>query len=282
MASKGLVENLLDNYKQFCSKNKISNFPTSIGGLPIDIQKHEINDEKLSAVIDGFLKSIFIPILSESLFLKICIWDPFRKESPDNWALSKGGINKIEEQLKKYYKEIEKEKINFIYLIYKVLEKDIIKITVPHNSISSPTSDPDVKSLISRYAGNKEIERQLNQTISFHSAFKDNKNHVYTYYIPTEFLYQRNLGIGGLIIVSNKDFENNFLIGLKIVTEDFLSKIGVYYLFQNFLHHTLRSAVAAIMARNMSHNIGSHVLNYLSKPEEINTLWFMEEKNEPY
>ncbi len=37
--------------------------------------------------------------------------------------------------------------------------------------------------------------------------------------------------------------------------------------------HALRSAVAAIMARNMSHNIGSHVLNYLSNPEELDKIW---------
>ena len=39
--------------------------------------------------------------------------------------------------------------------------------------------------------------------------------------------------------------------------------------------HALRSAVAAIMARNMSHNIGSHVLNYLSNPEELDKLWII-------
>jgi hypothetical protein len=41
------------------------------------------------------------------------------------------------------------------------------------------------------------------------------------------------------------------------------------------LTHALRSAVAAIMSRNMSHNIGSHVLNYLSNPEELNNLWII-------
>ena len=39
--------------------------------------------------------------------------------------------------------------------------------------------------------------------------------------------------------------------------------------------YALRSAVAAIMARNMSHNIGSHVLNYLSNPEELDDLWII-------
>jgi len=44
---------------------------------------------------------------------------------------------------------------------------------------------------------------------------------------------------------------------------------------EKILEQSLRSAVAAIMARNMSHNIGSHVLNYLSNPEELNNLWII-------
>jgi hypothetical protein len=41
------------------------------------------------------------------------------------------------------------------------------------------------------------------------------------------------------------------------------------------LESGLKASVAAIMARNMSHNIGSHVLNYLSNPEEVNDLWMI-------
>jgi len=264
MVSKKLdsIEELLKNYKNFCSK-KMPNFSTSIGGLPIDIKIHKINDKELRTIINGFLESISkIPILSESLYLKICFWDPFREESPDNWALSEGGINKIETQIVSYLQVIKEKNINFIYLIYKVIKKDIIKITVPPNG--KPSITPDAKSLITKNVLNeedKEIKEQLNQVISFHSDFRD-KNNVYIYYIPTEFYPQRNLGIGGVIIVSTKNFDDNFLIELKIVTENFLSKIGVYYLFQNSLYHALRSAVATIMSRNMSHNIGSHVLAY--------------------
>jgi hypothetical protein len=44
---------------------------------------------------------------------------------------------------------------------------------------------------------------------------------------------------------------------------------------ESIFKHALRSAVAAIMSRNMSHNIGSHVLNYLSNPEELDSLWII-------
>lgn len=41
------------------------------------------------------------------------------------------------------------------------------------------------------------------------------------------------------------------------------------------LNYALRSAISAIMARNMSHNIGSHVLSYLSNPDELENLWIL-------
>jgi hypothetical protein len=48
-----------------------------------------------------------------------------------------------------------------------------------------------------------------------------------------------------------------------------------YNVRSQVLSHALRSAIAAIMSRNMSHNIGSHVLNYLSNPEELDSLWII-------
>ena len=63
---------------------------------------------------------------------------------------------------------------------------------------------------------------------------------------------------------------NASLIGLKIRVER-----EVIARKKEMLSYALRSAVAAIMARNMSHNIGSHVLNYLSNPEEVDNLWII-------
>ncbi|MGQ9817015.1 MAG: hypothetical protein ACUVQ3_03570, partial [bacterium] len=53
----------------------------------------------------------------------------------------------------------------------------------------------------------------------------------------------------------------------------FFTKTYIEQQEQIIKSHAIRSAVAAIMARNMSHNIGSHVLNYLSNPEELDNLW---------
>ena len=53
---------------------------------------------------------------------------------------------------------------------------------------------------------------------------------------------------------------------LRQVEERVISK-------ENLRKHALRSAVAAIMGRNMSHNIGSHVLAYLSSEDSEANLW---------
>jgi hypothetical protein len=57
--------------------------------------------------------------------------------------------------------------------------------------------------------------------------------------------------------------------------KSFISSIVLPILEKQIQSHALRSAVAAIMSRNMSHNIGSHVLNYLSNPEELDSLWII-------
>ncbi len=66
---------------------------------------------------------------------------------------------------------------------------------------------------------------------------------------------------------------------IKMLFDSFVSRLILpdwqLKVLKEIKPHALRSAVAAIMARNMSHNIGSHVLNYLSNPEEIDKLWIL-------
>lgn len=84
--------------------------------------------------------------------------------------------------------------------------------------------------------------------------------------------------IGGLnFVFTSKPKENEFqklrnILSNFILVLDYLSETE--YNLEN-KKHALRSAVGAIMARNMSHNIGSHVLNYLSNPEELDKLWII-------
>jgi SAM-dependent methyltransferase len=95
------------------------------------------------------------------------------------------------------------------------------------------------------------------------------------------------MSLGGIILFEsngnredlNKKFLENRINVLKTVINLKFRSLGIAEYARKVKHetkrHALRSAVAAIMARNMSHNIGSHVLNYLSNPEELNNIWII-------
>jgi hypothetical protein len=74
------------------------------------------------------------------------------------------------------------------------------------------------------------------------------------------------------LLIFKKGFKDESVI---LFVKAYLQYLAGYLMFQISTVHALRSAVAAIMSRNMSHNIGSHVLNYLSNPEELDSLWII-------
>lgn len=90
-----------------------------------------------------------------------------------------------------------------------------------------------------------------------------------SYYLT---VYYGNVFVLDSLVIAEKG--GNYLSSDNIdYIKGSLQYLAGYLMYQIGIYHALRSAVAAIMARNMSHNIGSHVLNYLSDPEEIDGLW---------
>lgn len=93
---------------------------------------------------------------------------------------------------------------------------------------------------------------------------------------PTYKIGKKEVTSGGLVV-----FWKELCLKQIIEKEEEIWKMVSPYIYTKTiddlrklsLSYALRSAVAAIMARNMSHNIGSHVLNYLSNPEELDKLW---------
>jgi len=87
------------------------------------------------------------------------------------------------------------------------------------------------------------------------------------------FVFERKKQMEGFSVLVGIDFSGYPEVGdvMQQVAPLWSSKDGMYCAMQiihsNTHRHALRSAVAAIMSRNMSHNIGSHVLNYLSNPD---------------
>jgi len=131
----------------------------------------------------------------------------------------------------------------------------------------------------------KELEEQkdhLSMAIQHISATHYAFDLIYA--IPVELVYEGTYK-GSLILwafFQNKENnlnEDNIEKFLLEVTKPALYKIATHIAIVDFStqwrKHALRSAITAIMARNMSHNIGSHVLNYLSNPEELGSLWII-------
>lgn len=105
---------------------------------------------------------------------------------------------------------------------------------------------------------------QMARVVDAHLAFAPKTSGEpdrYVYYVPSLFYPKDSgTGIGGLIFISTSSFSEEALSNFQAILDSILSKIGVYYLFDNFYDQSVRSAISSIMARNMSHNIGSHVI----------------------
>lgn len=193
----------------------------------------------------------------------------------------------------------QRSEINTFYLLYKSLKKDflVIDLKSPSSALASegkglrPT-ERVVTSKSPKFIGGKMptyIERvgtqtnltefykhlgldkeegnkkltELNNVVDAHLAFapEDPLQDRHVYYVPSLFYPKESgTGIGGLILISTWTFSEEALSNFQTILDSILSKIGVYYLFDNFYDQSVRSAISSIMARNMSHNIGSHVI----------------------
>lgn len=86
---------------------------------------------------------------------------------------------------------------------------------------------------------------------------------LYIYHIP----FFKELGVGGIEFAINECLMREQIEEIRrLALPFFIDRLSLeIYRYEGFnlTHYALRSAVAAIMSRNMSHNIGSHVLAYL-------------------
>jgi hypothetical protein len=97
-------------------------------------------------------------------------------------------------------------------------------------------------------------------------------NSSFIYYVP---ISSPRYSVAGINFATSKKLSYEEINKVKILVDEFLTIFAFSDFFYQSNKYALRSAVSTIMARNMSHNIGSHVLNYLSNPEELNNLWII-------
>ena len=104
---------------------------------------------------------------------------------------------------------------------------------------------------------NDENDKLLTLHKKFNDSIKKHKfETVYHYFIHPNS--QSNLSYTFILII-NKKLNN---IELLEILSKVKSNMLLYY-YANMQKHAIKSATAAIMARNMSHNLGSHILYYL-------------------
>ena len=76
-------------------------------------------------------------------------------------------------------------------------------------------------------------------------------------------------GLGGIFIIVNTPFssheEEEFISLLQSISDKLANRIIQIYYQKRLISESIKSAKAAIMSRNMSHNLGSHVMFYIKQ-----------------
>ena len=260
LLERKIVLELWKNYRQI---SKLLSYPETeaSGRLPL-VPTKRIYGENFNSFLSDFLQKILVPAMGDEnhcLYLNLCIWDPLRIDSSSNWAVTDCGINRMRPQIKNFHKEITDNNLDVYYLLYKQLKKEVLVLSVSANG--TVKTDAMIDALVPPEAENKlELVDKFQSAIKAHSVLSG-ESIIYVYYIPTLFYPKgAGTGIGGLIFISKYSFKPESLIKFQTILDSTLSKLGVIYLFASFFDQSIRSAISSVMARNMSHNIGSHVI----------------------
>ena len=188
---------------------------------------------------------------------------------PSNFSLSAFLFSKENGQL---IKACLKEETIF-YIEY---ENDKVTVT-PFSSQSSILSNLQKKLSFTPSDKNKYVSYK--QTMENLTGLGDNLKGIYFITLRGLEEYSQGYQVNGLYLPYfsniNAPSKRKRICEIQEVLIYVFSELYIYRFLKSIQSHALRSAVAAIMARNMSHNIGSHVLNYLSNPEELDNLWII-------
>lgn len=207
--------------------------------------------------------------------------------------------NKVDENL--FHFTIKKEFIE--HLDFDLIPNQVISQI--DNSVSYSINDFDLYPYENTFSKLKNhligIYTELNNKLSEEDYFKSKKD-VYIqeficsiisvaflslkynsviYYIPS-IVAKDNTGLlhnlGALIIGLKEDVDaNEKLFKFKLIADRISQTIALGLtkrLYLEVIHHSTRAAISQVMARNMSHNIGSHVLSKLLKDDQIKQIFF--------
>jgi hypothetical protein len=203
---------------------------------------------------------------------KVVLWDCFYdtgkeddeapKEKP--WAFAGGGKIDLRQELDYYLKTVSANQLPTTYaFLYTCRPHHCLTMTVDSNgTVQVNPKREEIKSSPPQLTtANADF---LDGLIDAHTCWADRSGQQrFIYYIPSLFYTKGGgQGIGGLVLVTEPPlhFTDSHLIQMRSIVERILSPIGIAYLAEKFRREARSSAIAGIMSRNMSHNIGSHVL----------------------
>jgi len=180
--------------------------------------------------------------------------------NPQNFSLSTFLFSKENGQLIKTY--LKEETIFYIKYL-----KNKVTVTPLSSRLSQPLQFP-------KSGFNNDDKKKYNvykNKMETLTGLQGNLKGIYFITLRGVEVYGEGYQVNGLYLPCSSHQIKDLSERVCEIQEDLIyvfSELYIYRFLKSMYFHALRSAVAAIMARNMSHNIGSHILVYL-KMEKI-------------
>lgn len=156
-------------------------------------------------------------------------------------------------------------------------QQSLLKFPKDHSNLDRTCFIKVAKSLLTNDTLQKEDEKKLNDFCTFLIEYCNNFKELTHIYLISSRLYKYNndayIGSGGIILVCKKEIDDSILQQISILTNLCYRELGGKNWAERSKIETIKSAKAAIMSRNMSHNLGSHVMFYIKqKLESVDTI----------
>lgn len=257
------MDDLLYKYLIFRDKNllKLDNKEY----LLLNLYKGLISSEILEEYLEKFVEEVLSNSFSYS-YLGVIVYNPLMND-PEKYGLISNDKNNMSERIQDYmgYLELGMKGQNAFSIIYQQDCSEVLSYCIRN------TKDDSEREILVLNKNEKgwiklNIDEKWKVIIDAHKVFQQESELSYTYYVPTVFSTLYNRGTGGIIFITDKLIDDFLWFKvLYLVVQNFLAEFGVNYAEVLLKYEQDKSAKAAIMSRNMSHNLGSHVMAYLKQ-----------------
>jgi|GEM_PF-5310248 len=227
------------------------------GWIKINELKDKLGDvKKLEEILNDFAKNYFKSV-PNALHMSIGFVHPeifaiYKTLKNIYLFLPKSPEKKLQSLLEEQFTLLEKHNV----YLYKMVQEETGDYEIKTREQAIQIFRNFVKKKRIPYDDKEKMEENLCKLYTKYTS----------YYLA---VYYGNVFLLDSFLIFKKNRINE---GVIIFVKSYLQYLAGYLMFQISIMQSLRSAVAAIMSRNMSHNIGSHILFYL-KMEKVMDLF---------